>query len=409
MCRGVARSAESVIVGTMLRTLSHLKNLKGKRVLIRVDFNVPMKAGSVADDTRIRETLPTLKYLLKGKARVIIMTHLGRPDGKVVPGLRLNPIATRLQKLLGKPVKKLNECIGPAIEKEISKMKDGSVVMLENVRFHEEEEACDVGFSKDLAKLGDVYVNDAFGTCHRAHSSTAGVAKYLPSYAGFLVEREVKFLTPLLTKPKKPLTLIVGGAKVDTKIGILKNFLGKANYILIGGALANTFLAAEGFDMGTSLYEKDKLEIARDILLEAQKKRIKVLMPVDAIVADEILENATTLDLPLEDIEGNMKILDIGNITRLNYISIIKKSKTVIWNGPLGLHEAKPFAGGSKAIAKALAASKAATYLGGGDTIDAINRFKISPKKFTFVSTGGGAMLKFMEGKKLPGIQALER
>lgn len=392
----------------MLRTLSQIKNIKGKHVLLRVDFNVPIDKRGVTDDTRIRETLPTIKFLLKKNAKVIVITHLGRPEGKVVDALKLDCVAERLQKLLGKKVHKLHNCIGKPVESAIKKMKTGEVILLENIRFHPEEEKCEAQFTKELANLGDIFVNDAFAACHRAHSSTAGIAKYLPSYAGFLVEREIKNLSPLLKDMKKPLTLIIGGAKAGTKIGLLKTFFGRADTILIGGALANTFLAAQGYDIGKSLYEKDKIETARELLMLAEKRKQKIVLPVDVIVADVVTEYAKTVDLPIEDVEGDMKILDIGKKTREIFTEAILKSKTVIWNGPVGLYEFTPFSSGTKSIAHALAISKKVkSYLGGGDTIDALSRSKISRKKFTFVSTGGGAMLEFLEGKKLPGIEAL--
>lgn len=395
----------------MLRTLKHLKNLKGKRVLLRVDFNVPIDKRGVTDDTRIRETLPTIKYLLRKKAKVIVMTHLGRPEGHVVDSLKLDAVAACLKKLIGKKVEKLHNCIGKNVEAAVKKMKESEIFLLENIRFHPEEEACEPKFVKALAKLGDIFVNDAFAACHRKHASVYGVAKHLPAYAGFLVEREIKFLTPLLSKFAKPLTLIVGGAKVDTKIGLLKNFFGKADYILIGGALANTFLAAEGFDIGKSLFEKEKLETARELLMLAEKRGQHIILPHDTIVADEVTQYAKTLDLPLEDVEGNMKILDIGSKTRAHFTDIIASSKTIIWNGPMGLYEFTPFASGTKTIALSLAGfkGKAKTYIGGGDTVDALKRCNVPTKKFTFVSTGGGAMLEFLEGKKLPGIEVLMR
>ncbi len=394
----------------MLHTLKQLKNLKGKRVLLRVDFNVPIDRRGVTDDTRIRETLPTIKFLLKKKARVVVITHLGRPEGKVVDSLKLDAVAVALQKLLKKKVHKLGNCVGKSVEAAVKKMKDGEVALLENIRFHPEEEANDQAFSRQLASLGDLYVNDAFAACHRAHASVVGIAKLLPAYAGFLIEREIKMLTPLLQKPLHPMTLIVGGAKVDTKIGLLKNFFGKADTILIGGALANTFLAAEGYDIGKSLFEPQKIEVARDLLLLAEKRRQKILLPEDVVVADTVTQYSQTADLPLEDIEGEMKILDIGSRTRLRFEAVIAKSKTIIWNGPMGLYEFLPFAGGTRAIAQIMArlGRKSKTYIGGGDTIDALKRVGVSAKKLTFVSTGGGAMLEFLEGKTLPGIAVLK-
>lgn len=396
----------------MLRTLRHLKFLRNRRVILRVDFNVPIDKRGVTDDTRIRETLPTIKFLLKKGAKVIVITHLGRPEGHVVDSLKLDLVAGRVQKLLKKKAVKLHNCVGKSVEAAVKKMKPGDIVLLENIRFHPEEEACAPSFTKALANLGEIFVNDAFAACHRKHASTAGVAKYLPAYAGFLIEKEIKHLSPLLKNPKKPITLIVGGAKVDTKIGLLKNFMDKTETILIGGALANTFLAAEGFDIGKSLYEKNKVDAARELLMLAEKRGVRVELPSDVVVADFATEYAKTVDLPLEDVEGNMKILDIGSRTRARFINIIKKSRTVIWNGPLGLYEFTPFASGTKMIAEALAGQaklkgKVGSYLGGGDTLDALKRLGIPVKKFTFVSTGGGAMLEFLEGRKLPGIEVL--
>ncbi|MBP9718336.1 phosphoglycerate kinase [Candidatus Gracilibacteria bacterium] len=393
----------------MLRTLSKVKSLKGKRVLVRVDFNVPIDKKGVSDDTRIRETLPTLKHLIKQGARVIVITHLGRPEGKVVEKLKLDAVAKSLSKLLKKKVQKLNACIGPKVEAAIDKMKNGEVMLLENIRFYPEEETCEAAFTKALASLGDVFVNDAFAACHRKHASVYGIAKKLPSYAGFLIEQEMKNLAPLLAKPKHPFTLIVGGAKIDTKIGLIKNFIGKADHIIIGGALANTFLAAQGFDVGGSLYEKEKIVVAQEILMLAEKKHQHISLPEDVVVASEATEYATHLDVPAEDVEGDMKIFDIGVKTQKKFAKIIGASKMVVWNGPLGLYEFTPFRGGTSAVAKATAkvTGKAQTVIGGGDTLDALTRCKVARKKFTFVSTGGGAMLEFLEGKKLPGIEVL--
>lgn len=395
----------------MLRTLKHLKNLKGKRVLLRVDFNVPISKKGINDDTRIRESLPTIKFLIRKGARLIVMTHLGRPEGHVVDSLKLDHVAARLQKLLKKKIHKLHGIIGNAVTSHVKKMKDGDIVLLENIRFRPEEETCEPKFTKALSSLGDIFVNDAFAACHRRHASTAGISKYLPSYAGFLVEREVKFLSPLLKKTAQPLTLIVGGAKVDTKIGLLKNFFGSAKHVLVGGALANTFLKAQGYDIGKSLYEKNKVSVARELLMLAEKKGVNMILPKDVVVADFVAEYAKSINLPLEDVEGNMKILDIGPATRKKFIDILNASKTIIWNGPLGLYEFTPFASGTKQMAKALGArkGKAKTFIGGGDTLDALLRCGVPLKKFTFVSTGGGAMLEFLEGKILPGIAPLMR
>lgn len=383
-------------------------NMGNKKILLRVDYNVPMKDGHVAEDTRIVQTIPTIKYLLKQNTKVILVSHLGRPDGKVVEGMRMTPIAKHLSKLLKKPVKKLDESIGPKVEKAVAAMKPGNIVFLENIRFHKGEEKNDPAFAKKLASLADIYVSDSFATAHRAHASTAGVTKFLPSYGGFLMQKEVEMLSPLLQKAEKPLTVIMGGAKIDTKIGIIENFLSKADYFLIGGGLANTFLAAEGFNVGKSLYETDKIETAQNTLLEAESLHGKFILPIDAVVADEVKENAQTLTVPVEDVLGDMRILDIGSKTIAKFVEVIKKSKTVIWNGPLGLSEMKPFRRGTAVIAQTLVWSpKIKSIIGGGDTVDAIKRVGFKESHFTFVSTGGGAMLEFLEGKMLPGVQVL--
>ncbi|MBI5753591.1 phosphoglycerate kinase [Candidatus Peregrinibacteria bacterium] len=394
-----------------IRTLKEIANLKGKKVLLRVDFNVPLKKnGDVQDDTRMVESLPTIKYLQKKGAKIIIVSHLGRPDGKVKEELRLTKVAKHLQKILKKQVKKVDESIGENVEKAISKLKDGQILMLENIRFHKEEETCEKNFTKKLASLADLYVNDAFGTAHRSHASTAGVAEYLKAYAGLLMEKEIKHLSPLLDKKiPRPLTMIFGGAKIDTKIGIIQNFLKKADYFLMGGALANTFLYAAGYNVGNSLYEKDKKDIAQKIMMECEKDKDKFVLPHDLIVASEISDKVATKNIPVEDVIGDMKILDIGKWSAEKFCNIITKSKTIIWNGPLGFCEFKPFQKGTEAVAKFLAKSKCTSIIGGGDTADSLKRLKINPEKFTHVSTGGGACIEFLSGEKLPGIEALRQ
>lgn len=392
-----------------IRTLKDLSSLKGKKVLLRVDFNVPLKKdGSVQDDTRMVESLATIKYLQKKGAKIIIVSHLGRPDGKIKEELRLTKVAKHLQKILKKPVKKVDECIGEKVEKAIAQLKDGQILMLENVRFHKEEEACEENFTKKLAALADIYVNDAFGTAHRRHASTAGVADYLKAYAGLLMEKEIKHLSPLLDKKiARPLTMIFGGAKIDTKIGIIQHFLKKADYFLMGGALANTFLYAAGHDVGGSLYEKDKKEVAQKIMKEAGKD--KFILPVDVVVSNDISDKAKTKNVLISDVAPDMKILDIGKQSALNFCKILAKSKTVIWNGPLGLCEFKPFQKGTEVVGKFLAKKRCTSILGGGDTADSLKRLKIKPTKFTHVSTGGGACIEFLSGEKLPGIEALRK
>ncbi len=383
-------------------------NLKGKRVLLRVDFNVPMKNGKVSEDTRIVQTLPTIKYLLKQNAKLIVCSHLGRPEGKVVESMRMKAAAEHMGKLLKKPVKIMKDCTGPEVEKAAMALKPGQILFLENLRFHIGEEKNDAAFAKQLAGLAEVFVSDSFATAHRAHASTAGVTKYIPSYAGFLMQHEVEELTALTRKPSKPLTIIIGGAKIDTKIGIMENFLGKANNFLVGGGLANTFLAAQGFNVGKSLYEANKLEVAQDTLLAAEQLHVNFMLPEDVIVADEIKEDAQTVDIPAEDVIGEMKILDIGTKTIKKFADVIKQSKTVIWNGPLGLSEMKPFSRGTAVVAQTLVWAKGVkSILGGGDTIEAVKRLGFKEEHFTFVSTGGGAMLEFLEGKKLPGVEVL--
>lgn len=393
-----------------IKTLKDV-NVKGKRVLLRVDFNVPIceRRGVVTDNTRIQASLPTVKYLVDHFAKVIVMSHLGRPEGKVKENLRLCKVAKEFSKLSGYKVKKLNYLIGRDVKDEISKMKNGDILVLENTRFYKEEELNDPKFVKKLASLGDIFVSDAFGVVHRKHASTAGIADYLPSYAGLLLEKEIRSLNPLLRDPKRPLTLIVGGSKIATKIGVLQNFMDKTDYFLIGGGLANTFLYAAGYNVGRSLCEIDKKEVAQEIMLEAEKKKKHFILPNDVIVSSEISDNAETLCVPVQSVEGDMKILDIGLMTITRFLDIIKKSKTIVWNGPMGLCELKPFSNGTKQIAKAVAESDATTILGGGDTLEVIRKFGLSFDNFTHVSTGGGAMLEFLAGEKLPGIEVLKK
>lgn len=388
--------------------IKSIKNLdlKGKIALVRVDFNVPLKDGNVSDDTRIQATLPTIHHLIDNEAKIILMTHLGRPDGKIVDELKLDPVAEYLSKLLSKPVIKLNECVGEKVKVAVDKMERGDIIMLENTRFHKEEEKCDEDFSRQLAELGDIFIIDSFGTAHRKHASTYGIAKYIPAYAGLLMEKEIVALTEITKETPSPLTIIMGGSKIETKIGLMQNFLNRTDYFLVGGGLANTFLSASGYNVGKSLYEADKANLAREIMLEAEVLKGEFLLPSDVIVADEISDDAKTLDLPVGDVMGDMQILDIGRKTIEKYEEIIAKSKTIIWNGPVGVFEKKPFSEGTLRIAQAVSNAKhAKTIIGGGDTIDAIKEFGIDLKSYTHVSTGGGAMLQFLEGTKLPGVE----
>ncbi len=394
-----------------IKTLQDIKDIKGKKILLRVDFNVPLKEnGEIQDDTRIVESLKTINYLKDKGAKLIIMSHLGRPDGEIKDEFRLTRVAEYLSKLIKTPVKKTKNVLDDDVKKEVEKMKDGEVLMLENMRFRKEEEECEANFTKELASLGDMFINDAFGTAHRRHASTAGLADYLPAYGGFLMEKEIKNLSPILEEePIRPLTMIFGGAKIDTKIGVIKNFIDKADYFLIGGAIANTFLAGAGYNVGKSLYEKDKIEIAQKIMLESEKHRERFILPHDVVVADEISDKAETVDIAIEDITDDMKILDIGKWTAEKFADIIEKSGTVIWNGPIGFCEYKPFQEGTRTIGKALVDHDCISIIGGGDTADALKRLNIPGDNFTHVSTGGGACLEFLSGEKLPGIEVLKK
>ncbi len=394
-----------------LRTLQGAKELEGKRVLVRVDFNTPIKDGKVSNNTRIRVSLPTIEFLVKAKAKVIVLSHLGRPKGKVVEELCLNPVAEELEKLLGQKVKKLDDCVGAEVESEIKAMQAGKVVLLENTRFHPEEKENQEDFVRQLAKLGDVFVNDAFGVAHRQHASNFGIAGVLPAYAGFSLEKEIEVLSQVLENPEKPLVLVLGGAKIDTKIGVLKKFCKLANTIILGGGLANTFLAAQGFEVGESLYEKDKAELVQEILAEADQNNCKFVLPSDVLCIDgkeEISESSETSTFQADAIPATMKILDIGERSAKQFSEIIKEAGMVVWNGPVGLFELTPFSSGTKMIAEACTETSATTVLGGGDTIAAIEKFKIPASKFTHVSTGGGAMLEFLENKKLPALAPVE-
>lgn len=393
-----------------IKILQDIPDPKGKKILLRVDFNVPRdEQGEITDDTRIIQALDTINYLRLKGAKVIIISHLGRPNGEIKEELRLTKVAKHLEKLLEVPVKKLDQVIGKKAKKAVDAMKDGEIIMLENVRFHAEEEKSDPKFTKELATLGDIFVNDAFGTAHRRHASTAGLADYLPAYGGLLIEREIKALSPILEEePTRPLTMIFGGAKIDTKIGVIKNFIEKADYFLIGGGIANTFLHAAGYQVGQSLCEHDKKEIAQEIMMECEKHHEKLILPHDVIVASEASNEAETADIPREDVLGDMKIFDIGKWSTEKFCNIIEKSGTIIWNGPVGLYEYEPFRNGTRAVADCIAKHDCTSIIGGGDTADAIKRLNIPVEAFTHVSTGGGACIEFLEGKTLPGIAVLK-
>ena len=383
-------------------------DLKGKRVLIRVDFNVPLKDGAVTDNTRIKAALPTIKYILDNGASLVVMTHLGRPKGEKNEKYSLAPVAAEFSKLLGKDVKLASDVIGDEVKKEVEALKPGDVLLLENVRFYKEEEANDPEFAKTLASYGDIYCNDAFGTAHRAHASTEGVSHYLPSYAGFLIEKEVKFMAPLLENPEKPFVAIIGGSKVSSKITVLESLVRTCDTIVIGGGMAYTFLKVQGHTIGKSLVEDDYLETASSFLKKAEEKGVKVILPVDHVAASEFDENASPVAVDSVDIPADLMGMDIGPKTTALIVEAVKGAKSVVWNGPMGVFEFASFAKGTEEVAKALAASDATTVVGGGDSVAAINKFGLADK-ISHVSTGGGASLEFLEGKELPGIKALEK
>ena len=385
-----------------------LKNidLKNKTVLVRADFNVPQDENlNITDDTRIRATMPTIKYILKsGAKKLILISHLGRPDGKVVAKYSLKPVAQRLKELLGEPISFLNDCVGDSIKTAIDTSKE-RVVLLENLRFHAEEEANDANFAQQLASLADVFVNDAFGTAHRAHASTEGVAHYLKSAAGFLLEKEIKYLGNAVQNPQRPFMVILGGAKVSDKIGVIENLLPKCEAILIGGGMAYTFLKTQGKTVGNSKLEKDKLDLAGEILDKAQILNKDIVLPIDHVVVDKV-DPAAKVEIVGENIPEGKIAVDIGPKTIALFEGKLKSAKTIVWNGPLGIFEIDPFSKGTQEIAKFITTLKATTIIGGGDTAAAVAKFKLEDK-MTHISTGGGASLEFLEGKTLPGIAAL--
>jgi len=394
------------------KTIGDLKKeqLEGKKVLVRVDFNVPLNERlEITDDTRIKAALPTINYLIFNQAKVILMSHLGRPQGKVVEKLRLDPIARRLSKLLGQEVKKVNDCIGEEVEKVVFSLQNGEVVLLENLRFYPGEEENEQEFSKKLANLGDLFVNDAFGTAHRAHASTVGVAKFLPSYAGFLMAKEIEVLSNLLENPERPFVVLLGGAKISGKIDLVQNLLEKADKILIGGGMSYTCLAALGYKVGNSLLEEYDLEIVRKILEKAEEEGDKILLPSDLVVAiGEVSAEAECKTVKIDNIPAEGIGVDLGEESLARFEEEIKKAKTIFWNGPVGAFEIEKFAKGTNRIARVLADrhGKAITVVGGGDSVAAIEKTGLT-EKITHLSTGGGASLEFLGGKKLPGVEVL--
>ena len=384
-------------------------DLKNKRVLIRVDFNVPLKEGKVTDATRIVAALPTINYILaQPGTSLVVMSHFGRPKGKKNPDFSMIPVGKKFEELLGRPVKVASDVIGPEVKKEVEALKPGEVLLLENCRFYPDEEANNPEFAKELASFGDIYVNDAFGTAHRAHASTEGVAHYLPAYAGFLIEKEVKFMAPLLENPEKPFVAIIGGSKVSSKISVLESLVKTCDTIVIGGGMAYTFLKVQGHAIGKSLVEDDFLDTAKNFLAAAAAKKVNVILPVDHICAENFAEDAKPVSVDSIDIPENLMGMDIGPKTTKAIVDALADAKSVVWNGPMGVFEFAAFAKGTEAVAKALAASKATTVVGGGDSVAAINKFGLADK-ISHVSTGGGASLEFLEGKVLPGIKALEK
>lgn len=376
---------------------------------MRVDFNVPQdKEGGIIDDNKIRAALPTIEYIIKNEGRLILMSHLGRPKGKPDPAFSLKPVAAHLSTLIDQPVKMAPDCIGPQTRAAADALQAGEVLMLENVRFHAEEEKNDPGFSKQLAELGDIFVNDAFGSAHRAHSSTAGVADFIPAYAGFLLETEVSMLRKVLEHPESPRIAILGGSKVADKLGLIKNLLNKMDLILIGGGMANTFLKAQGYNIGKSICENDLLEDARSLLEQAGGPNNRILLPVDVVVASAMTAEAAASEVGADQVTNDQMILDIGPETIKVFRAKIMQAHTIVWNGPMGVYEYEQFAQGTKEIARAVAASSAVSVIGGGDTA-AIPVSLGLEKDITHISTGGGATLEFLEGRVLPGVESCEK
>lgn len=383
----------------------------GKRVLVRVDFNVPLDAQlHITDDTRIKAAIPTIQYLLDGGAAVLLMSHLGRPKGQVVDAMRLTPVAQRLKELLGRPVEMAADCVGPEADALAKALQPGQVLLLENLRFHKEEEKNDPDFARQLASLGEIYVNDAFGTAHRAHASTEGVTHYLPGVAGFLMEKEINFLGSALENPRRPFAAIIGGAKVSDKIAVLERLISMVDILLIGGGMANTFLKAEGYEIGDSLFEEGKVDVARDLLTKAQQRDLKFLLPTDVVIADRFAADATSKVVPIDQVSHGWRIMDIGPATITAFSQALENAQTIVWNGSLGVAEMPAFARGTDALIEILAERTkdgATTIIGGGDSAAAVEQVGAADQ-MTHVSTGGGASLELLEGRVLPGVAALQ-
>lgn len=383
-------------------------DVAGKKVLVRVDFNVPLNdKGEITDDTRITASLPTIQYLLEQKAAVILMAHLGRPKGQVKPELSLAPVAKHLGKLLGKKILFAPDCVGEAAQAAASKLKPGHILLLENLRFHKEEEKNDMDFAEKLASLADLYVNDGFGVSHRAHASVEGVTHFLPAAAGFLLEKEIQYVGQAVTNPLHPFVAIIGGAKVSDKIGVISNLLDKVDTLLIGGGMANTFLAAQGYKMGKSLVEEDKLDLAKELLAKAKKNKVNMLLPTDLVMAAAFAPDAEHVTEKVKNLNQAYMALDIGAETSKAYAEALADAKMIVWNGPMGVFEMDAFCKGTEAVAKAVAKSRATSIVGGGDSVAAIEKLGLA-KRITHISTGGGASLEYLEGKVLPGVAALD-
>lgn len=384
-------------------------SVKGKKVIVRCDFNVPLKEGEITDDTRIKAALPTIKYLKDQGACVILMSHLGRPKGQPNPEYTLKPVAVRLSELLNTEVifASSDRVVDEKVRTEAAELKEGQIMLLENVRFRKEETENGEEFSGELASLAEIYVNDAFGTAHRAHSSTAGIAAYLPAVSGFLIEKEVEFLGNAVEHPKRPFVAIMGGAKVGDKISVIRNLLNKVDVLIIGGGMAYTFFKSSGYEIGTSILDSDSIELAGQLVKEAEEKKVRLLLPVDVVCGREFKNDTETLVCPSDNMPEDMMGLDIGPATAAIYEEEIKKAATVVWNGPMGVFEMETFAKGTFAVAEAMSNSDAVTVIGGGDSAAAVTQFGLS-SKMTHISTGGGASLEFLEGKELPGVAVLQ-
>ncbi len=391
----------------MIKTGSIKKiDVKGQNVLMRVDFNVPLEGGAVRDDTRIRAALPTIRLLLENGARLALVSHLGRPKGEPDPGLKLDPVAEKLGELLGRPVKKLDVVTGPEVKAALFSLAEGELLLLENVRFEKGEEKNDPGFARDLAAPFDLFVNDAFGTAHRAHASTVGVASFIPAYAGLLMQKEIEELSRCLEAPGRPLVAILGGAKVSDKIGVVSRFLELADTLLVGGGMANTLLAAKGYHLGDSFVEKEQLQNASKLLAEAEKSTCRLVLPVDLVVARKLEAGSPRAVMEPQVVDGDWKAVDIGPQTAALFSEVVNQAGMVVWNGPLGVFEIPPFEQGTAAVARAIAVGRAYSVIGGGDLVAAVESFGLADQ-VSFISTGGGATLEFWEGKELPGISVL--